>query len=333
MLSIRDLCKTKGKIQLNHIDLTLEKGAQISLICNSDRSDLLVRLMMGVEVPAKGEVIIDGICIHQETHLQVHPNVGWVLNEVGFYDRMTVGAYLAFFKKILNSHQDVSSLMVALGLMDVSNLLISKLTNSQKRRLNLARESLKDLKLLVVQEPILNMDQYESKLIVSYLEALTQRNIGVLTICHAYKDAWILGGKLFTLDESGVKEIQNETNQDTSEKDLTFKIEKIPAKIDERILLFNPIEIDYIESESGSSYLNVRGERFACTLTLKELEHRLQHLGFFMCHRSYLVNLQKIKEIMTWSRNSYSLILDDQNQSAIPLSKNRIDQLKTRMNL
>ncbi|MDR0435024.1 MAG: LytTR family transcriptional regulator DNA-binding domain-containing protein [Gracilibacteraceae bacterium] len=33
--------------------------------------------------------------------------------------------------------------------------------------------------------------------------------------------------------------------------------------------------------------------------------------GFFRCHRSYIVNLQKVREIITWTRNSYGLILDD----------------------
>ena len=53
---------------------------------------------------------------------------------------------------------------------------------------------------------------------------------------------------------------------------------------------------------------------FVCALTLSELEVRLTGFGFFRCHRSYLVNLQRVREVITWTRNSFSLILDDERK-------------------
>ena len=93
-------------------------------------------------------------------------------------------------------------------------------------------------------------------------------------------------------------------------------------------MLFDPIEIDYIESEAGISNLNIRGEKFPCTMTLTELENNLECFGFFRCHRSYIVNLQKVREVITWTRNSYSLTLDDKRKSSIPLSKGKLAELK-----
>nr|WP_285848822.1 LytTR family DNA-binding domain-containing protein [Solibacillus isronensis] len=42
---------------------------------------------------------------------------------------------------------------------------------------------------------------------------------------------------------------------------------------------------------------------------MSELEKRLHHFRFFRCHRSYIVNLHKAREILTWTCNSYSLSL------------------------
>lgn len=64
-------------------------------------------------------------------------------------------------------------------------------------------------------------------------------------------------------------------------------MEKIPAKAGETLLLFNPSDIDFAESASGRTALSVRGEEYACALTLEELSVRLERYGFFRCHRSY----------------------------------------------
>ena len=106
------------------------------------------------------------------------------------------------------------------------------------------------------------------------------------------------------------------------------RFEKIPTKVNEKIVLFDPPEIDYIESNDGQSSLHINGEEFPTMFTMNELEERLQHFGFFRCHRSYIVNLQKVREVITWTRNSYSLILDDEKKSNIPLSKTKMAELK-----
>jgi ABC-2 type transport system ATP-binding protein len=55
--------------------------------------------------------------------------------------------------------------------------------------------------------------------------------------------------------------------------------------------------------------------------TLTELEDRLVPSGFFRAHRAYLVNLQHVKEVIPYTRNSFTLVLDDPAESEIPLSK------------
>ncbi|NBI29993.1 LytTR family transcriptional regulator DNA-binding domain-containing protein [Chengkuizengella marina] len=122
-------------------------------------------------------------------------------------------------------------------------------------------------------------------------------------------------------------EIESAEEESTS-SNIQVRFEKIPAKVDEKIILFDPMEIDFVESSEGISHLHVKGEVFPCTYTLNDLFSRLQPFGFFRCHRSYIVNLQKVREVITWTRNSYSLVLDDSKKSSIPLSKGKLADLK-----
>ncbi|OUZ40999.1 hypothetical protein CBM15_03495 [Solibacillus kalamii] len=48
----------------------------------------------------------------------------------------------------------------------------------------------------------------------------------------------------------------------------------------------------------------------------------------FHYHRSSIVNLQKVREIITWTRNSYSLSLQSTNKSEGPLSRTKLSELK-----
>lgn len=107
-----------------------------------------------------------------------------------------------------------------------------------------------------------------------------------------------------------------------------MRMEKIPAKVNDKIILFDPTEIDFIESSEGVSTLHVGDASYPCAFTLNDLDNKLRLFGFFRCHRSYIVNLQKVREVITWTRNSYSLILDNTSKSSIPLSKGKFDEMK-----
>lgn len=111
------------------------------------------------------------------------------------------------------------------------------------------------------------------------------------------------------------------------------RLEKIPTKMNDKLILFDPPEIDYIESSDGQSNIYVKGDAYPCVFKINELEERLQPFGFFRCHRSYIVNLQKVREVITYTRNSFSLVLDDQIKSSVPLSKSKMAELKEMLGL
>ena len=87
------------------------------------------------------------------------------------------------------------------------------------------------------------------------------------------------------------------------------------------MVLVNPVDILYVEAESGKTILHTQEGSLLTQFTLSELEERLSRSGFFRAHRAYLVNLQHIKEVIPYTRNSYSISLDDEKRTLIPLSK------------
>ncbi|WP_374016245.1 LytTR family transcriptional regulator DNA-binding domain-containing protein [Paenibacillus thiaminolyticus] len=109
--------------------------------------------------------------------------------------------------------------------------------------------------------------------------------------------------------------------------------DKVPARVEDKIVLIDPLEMIYIESQDGVAHLHVQSGEFPCSMTLQDLEQKLKPFGFFRCHRSYLVNLQRVREVIIWSRNSYSLVLDDEKKSTVPLSKSKYEEMKAIMGI
>lgn len=332
MLKINGLYKEKKNQVIKGLELEINKGSSISIECSNEMSDLLMDLILGKEIPAKGEILMEEFKNTSYLRKSIS-SIGVIRREDAFYEKMTIEDYMKFFADILRSKVDYREILLKLALLDIGSTKIKNLSYSQKRRLSLARESLKQPKLLIFQEPILNMDRDAAKLIIERIDELCANGTAVIITSVLFKNTIMVGEKAYRCDNEGFVELDDKKEDAEDHKELTaenntYKVEKIPAKVDERILLFDPTEIDYVESEDGISNLYIRGEKFPCSISLADLEERLKHFGFFRCHRSYIVNLQRVREVITWTRNSYSLSLGDKTKSSVPLSKGRLEELR-----
>lgn len=251
--------------------------------------------------------------------------VGSVLEDDSLYGFLSVISFLKFIASLYKHHQFIDEAVNLMRLQDVLHIKIRKLTYSQRKRVVFAREIIKDCHMLFLQEPLLNLDDESMRIILSWLEK-AQQNKNIICTSVSLKHVCLLAGKHYHIENGIFKQIHDQGNMEPDIAESTF--DKISVRYENNILLFHPHEIEYIESIQGKSYINVRNDAFQCSSTMDELESKLKRFGFYRCHRSYLVNMQKVKEIVRWTRNSYSLKLEGTENVNIPLSKGRVDELK-----
>lgn len=67
--------------------------------------------------------------------------------------------------------------------------------------------------------------------------------------------------------------------------------------------------------------------------TLEELADQLDSAQFWRAHRSFLVNLHHIREVVPWFKSTYQLRMDDQKATEIPVSRSQTKQLRELFNL
>jgi two-component system LytT family response regulator/two-component system response regulator LytT len=67
--------------------------------------------------------------------------------------------------------------------------------------------------------------------------------------------------------------------------------------------------------------------------TIEELQSSLDPECFWRVHRSYLVNINRIKEIIPWFKSSYQLRMEDKKQTEIPVSRVQTKRLRALLRL
>ena len=107
---------------------------------------------------------------------------------------------------------------------------------------------------------------------------------------------------------------------------------KLLLKAVGRMFLVDQKDICYASIEDGVITVVTGGssgmEGQSNCRTLEELLDSLDPKLFWRAHRSYLVNINRIREVIPWFKSSYQLRMDDKKQSEIPVSRAQTKRLR-----
>lgn len=243
------------------------------------------------------------------------------------YERESVYAYLKMFRALFRCKCSLEQVMERFGLTSLKRKKIRLLSAAEVLRLQYARISMQEARVCFLDEPLLSLDSEAMKSVVQWLEEQYERGVHFVSVNASLKHALLLPGNAFYLDNGSYIEIEREEDEATEEEQ-EITVWKIPVKSGNQTLLFEPKDIDYIESLNRCNYISVRGTMFQIQQTMDELEKALKKSGFFRCHRSYIVNIQRVERFEKWTKNSYVLLLNTPEHTQIPLAKGRIDEMK-----
>ena len=108
--------------------------------------------------------------------------------------------------------------------------------------------------------------------------------------------------------------------------------ERIPVEKGGKKLLIPTNKIHFIMAKDDYSYLHTDTDRYLSTVSLANLEAKLEPYGFFRVHRRYLVNLACVQEVDPVSGGTLLLTLAGEDEK-IPVSRRRVASLKKALGL
>jgi two-component system response regulator LytT len=109
---------------------------------------------------------------------------------------------------------------------------------------------------------------------------------------------------------------------------------KVIVRAQSRLLLVDQSEICFASIEDGTITVVTRNvEGHSNCRTLEELMDQLDPEAFWRAHRSFVVNIQHIREVVPWFKSSYQLRMDDPQKTEIPVSRAQTKRLRELFNL
>ena len=325
MIELTGLQKVIGQQTVIDIPaLRVEAGDTVALVGppGSGKSTLQ-DLLTGRIRPSAGLVRVAGIDPHTDPESFAR-RAGVLFLDDGLYAQFSPLQNLRFFCRLqglpMSRAEEVLHLV---GLADQASARLSRLPESLLRRLAFGRTILHQPTDLILREPFARCDEPSMSLLAGLLRRLADQGTAILILA---EDATHLGGVCDRVDLLQHGRIIPGTGLGR-EAEVTQAF-KIPVRLEGSVALVNPSEVYFAEAQEGRAVLVTAEDRMVTQFTLTELEQRLARSGFFRAHRGYLVNLQHIKEVIPFTRNAFSLRLDDAPGTLIPLSKTAANELR-----
>ena len=304
--------------------LDVKAGEVAALVGPVDSGkDVLFQLLIGELHPTRGSVRLAGVDPYHERKAFSHL-VGVLFLEDNLYKRFSVLGNLQFYCRLRRLPKTRAvEVLDQVGLADHASFNTEKLSPGLSRRLALGRAILNAPRVLLLAEPFAGCEQASVMLISQVVRKLAQAGTAILIFAQDGANLEHLCDIVYRMDQGRIIESFDPREQQQRQRPFM-----VPARGEEKIILIDPADILYVFAQDDRAYLQTSEERLPTQFTLAELEKRLSRSGFFRVHRAYLVNLQQIKEVIPYTRDSFSLRLKDAAGTEIPLSKSAERELR-----
>lgn len=131
---------------------------------------------------------------------------------------------------------------------------------------------------------------------------------------------------------SMLKKIENSDNNEKNEFPKNNMSNKISLWKNDKIIVVDINDIYYCLAKERVTLVFTKNEEYSVNLCISEFYEKLPKNIFFKCHRSYIVNLNKIREIIPWFNSTYNLKLQNMDYE-IPVSRSNVKEFKQLMNI
>lgn len=240
------------------------------------------------------------------------------------YNRLTVREQLRFIAKWHGSELKVENIIRQYKLEPWKKTHLSKCTEEVIQRMGYIHAMMSSQKNILAVDPLHSATVDNIHLFHKALQQMKRTGKAMVIITQSTEEAFVLSPDIYKLNDQGLKPVATD---DTSEEP-NVKLKRLKAKYQDKTIFIDLEDIEYIESSEGKVLINISREKFVMDGTLAQIDEDLRSYGFYRCHRSYIVNLEKVKEIISWSKNTYSVVMDNPEKTKIPLSRTKYNEIQ-----
>ncbi len=190
VVETRDLTKVyNGLVAVDHLNLRVREGEVFGVLGpNGSGKTTTILMLLGLTEPAEGEVRVLGFDPVRQP-LSVKARVGYLPDQVGFYDEMTARENLIYIAKLNGiprgeAYRRIDEALERMGLAHVADKPVGTFSRGMKQRLGLAEILVKQPRLIILDEPTQGLDPEAAREFLDIIRDLKREGISVLLASH-----------------------------------------------------------------------------------------------------------------------------------------------------
>lgn len=217
-IELRGISKNiKGVTVLKDIDMVMESGVIYGLKGkNGCGKTMLMRMICGLIIPTKGEVVIGGKVLHKD--IAFPESIGALIENPSFLPQYTGFKNLKMLGSIQGniSDEEIELAMERVGLDYKDTRTYRKYSLGMKQKLGIANAIMGEPDLIVLDEPINALDEESVKKVRDVLVKLRSQGKLVIIACHDKEELEYLSDMIFKMKDGSIVGME-ETADENSE--------------------------------------------------------------------------------------------------------------------
>lgn len=216
MIELKDITYAYGgKPILQNLSLNI-KAKQLTCLLGSSGSGktTILRLIAGLEKPQSGKIIINNKVVAQDKSLIVLPhqrNIGFIFQDLALWPHFTIYKNIAFGlneRKEKNVKETVSRILDFFGLQAQAEKYPHQLSGGQKQLVAISRSLVLNPEILLMDEPLANLDVKLKQRILGHIKKLKQNfDLSIVYVTHDHKEAFTIADQIIVLNDGKIEEV------------------------------------------------------------------------------------------------------------------------------
>ncbi len=216
IISLQNVIKCFGKVRIiQDLSLDFDENKLTCLLGNSGSGKTtILRLIAGLEKPDSGKILLDGKLAQKDKRVLISPSqreIGFIFQDLALWPHLTVYNNIAFglkLRKGVDAKTVTLEILKFFGMSECKKKYPCQLSGGQQQLVAIARSLVLNPKILLMDEPLANLDVKLKSTIRNKIKVLRDSfSVTIVYVTHDHHEAFSLADEIVVINRGKIEAI------------------------------------------------------------------------------------------------------------------------------
>jgi ABC-type multidrug transport system ATPase subunit len=247
IIKVENLTKIYDKVSVvNNISFNVKKGEVFGFLGpNGAGKTTTIKSILGLIHTNSGKIKINGYD-RSENKKEANKNIGYLPEKVAFYNNLTALQNLNFYAEMKNvSKAECINLLIDVGLKESANKKVGKFSTGMIQRLGIARASIGNPRIMVLDEPTAGLDPRGVIDVREWIRKANKKGVSFFISSHILSEIQAVCNKVGIINKGNIvalDKVDNLTEKLDIKPKIIIDLEKVSDDIFEKVKKLKGVE-------------------------------------------------------------------------------------------